>query len=147
MVDATAGAITGAVHVLPIRVYYEDTDASGIVYYANYLRFIERSRTDFLRLAGVSHSRLWDEDGLAFTVRACAFEYLAPARLDDQVEVHTRLTGIGGATLDAEQIVRRAGVELMRSQVRIACVNRRGRPARLPRPVRAALERFVPSQG
>ncbi|MSP51962.1 MAG: tol-pal system-associated acyl-CoA thioesterase [Alphaproteobacteria bacterium] len=140
---ATAGRIAGVTHVLPLRVYYEDTDAAGIVYYANYLRFIERARTDFLRLAGISQSGLWRDSGLAFAVRDCEIHYLSPARLDDEVEVHTRLTELGGATLHAEQTVRRGATDLVRSQVRIACVDRAGRPARLPRQLRNALKRFV----
>jgi acyl-CoA thioester hydrolase len=129
----------GPVHVLPLRVYYEDTDAAGMVYYANYLRFIERARTDMLRLAGVNHSEMLARDDLFFTVHRCEVDYLAPARLDDELEVHTRLLRVGGATLKAEQIVKRAGDDLVRSQVRVACISREGRPRRLPGKVRDAL--------
>jgi acyl-CoA thioester hydrolase len=129
----------GPVHVLPLRVYYEDTDAAGMVYYANYLRFIERARTDMLRLAGVNHNEMLTRDDLFFTVHRCEVDYLAPARLDDELEVHTRLLRVGGATLMAEQIVKRDGDDLVRSQVRVACISREGRPRRLPGQVRDAL--------
>ena len=83
MPEVVAGAIVDGVHILPLRVYYEDTDASGIVYYANYLRFIERGRTDMLRLLGISHRALNAGAGIAFAVRRCEIDYLAPARLDE----------------------------------------------------------------
>jgi acyl-CoA thioester hydrolase len=129
----------GRTHVLPLRVYYEDTDAAGMVYYANYLRFIERARTDMMRLAGVSHSEMREREELYFTVHRCEVDYLSPARLDDELEVHTRLLKVSGATLRAEQIVKRDGDDLVRSEVRIACVGSEGRPRRLPGRVRALL--------
>ncbi len=134
------GVMTGGVHVLPLRVYYEDTDAAGIVYYANYLKFTERARADMLRLAGITQRELLANDGLAFTVRRCEVDYLAPARLDDELEVHTRVLKVGPATINAEQVVKREGADLVRSLVRLACINREGRPRRLPPSVRAALE-------
>lgn len=134
-----AGHMEGRTHVLPLRVYYEDTDAAGMVYYANYLRFIERARTDMMRLAGVSHSEMREREELYFTVHRCEVDYLSPARLDDELEVHTRLLKVGGATLRAEQIVKRDGDDLVRSEVRIACVGSEGRPRRLPGRVRALL--------
>ena len=136
MPEPAAGAIAGGVHVLPLRVYYEDTDASGVVYYANYLRFIERGRTDMLRLLGVSQGALAAGSGIAFPVRRCEIDYLAPARLDDEIEVHTAL---GGATIEARQSVRRGKAELARGTLRLACVGADGRPRRLPAAVRAAL--------
>jgi acyl-CoA thioester hydrolase len=140
----------GGVHVFPVRVYYEDTDCGGIVYHASYLRFAERARTEMLRCAGVTHSRMIDETGRAFAVRRMEIDYVAPARLDDALEVWTRIDDIGGATLDAEQVVRRqaapasptgvtGGDELVRIRLRLACINQKGRPARLPSAVRAAL--------
>ena len=140
---AIAGWLAEGGHVLPLRVYYEDTDVSGFVYYANYLKFIERGRTDFQRLAGVNHTALWRSHGLALTVRHCEMDYLAPARLDDEIEIHTRLTDLRGASMAAAQIVKREGVDLVRGQVRIACIGRTGRAARLPRAIRDQLERFV----
>ena len=84
---ATTGRIEAGVHTMALRVYYEDTDASGIVYYANYLKFIERARTDLLRMVGITHSGTQASDGVAFTVRRCEIDYRAPARLDDEIEV------------------------------------------------------------
>ncbi len=132
----------GAIHVWPIRVYYEDTDAAGIVYYANYLKFAERARTELLRAIGIDHSRMQSATGLAFAVRECAVDYQAPARLDDALEVHTRLLGVSGAAIRAEQIVMRDGEALVRITLRIVCLRADGRPARLPQNVRAALTTY-----
>ncbi|HYM31019.1 MAG TPA: tol-pal system-associated acyl-CoA thioesterase [Candidatus Cybelea sp.] len=146
MPDAVSlGRVEGDRHILPLRVYWEDTDASGIVYYANYLRFIERGRSDLLRLAGFSQQRLMDDHGLALTVRTCRIDYLRPARLDDEIEVHSRLTELKGASVTALQSVLRAGTELARAEVRIACIDRAGRPRRLPEQVRRALAAISPS--
>ncbi|MCW5751054.1 MAG: tol-pal system-associated acyl-CoA thioesterase [Alphaproteobacteria bacterium] len=124
---------------MALRVYWEDTDASGIVYYANYLRFAERARSDLLRLLGVNQQRLLEEQGLALAVRACALEYLRPARLDDEIEVHSSIAEMRGASLTARQVVRRGEEELVQADVRIACIDRAGRPRRLPAQVVAAL--------
>ena len=145
MTEPAVGMIAGGIHVLPLRVYYEDTDASGVVYYANYLRFIERGRTDMLRLLGVSHRALGEREGLAFTVRRAEIDYLAPARLDDEIEVHTVIAAVGGATVEARQSVRRGKAELMRGTLRLACVGADGRPRRLPATVRAALTALSPN--
>ena len=144
-VALSSGAVVDGVHVMPLRVFYEDTDAAGIVYYANYLKFTERARTELLRLVGLSHSELWAEEGLTFAVKRCALDYVAPARLDDEVEVHTRVLSVGGASLNAEQIVRRDGHDLVRTRIRIACVDGEGRARRLPARVRDTLERFIPA--
>src|ERR1700734_1812520 len=90
------GLIEGGVHRFPVRVYYEDTDAAGIVYYANYLKFIERARTEMLRLYGVVHERERQAGGIAFIVRRAEIDYLVPARLDDELTVETRLKEVGG---------------------------------------------------
>jgi acyl-CoA thioester hydrolase len=140
---AACGRLVADGHVLPLRVYYEDTDVSGFVYYANYLKFIERGRTDFLRLAGVDHSTLWRDHELALTVRRCEIEYFSPARLDDEIQIYTQLTDLRGASLIAEQFVRRDETELARCRVRIACIDRTSRAARLPPPVRDQLRRFI----
>lgn len=126
-------------HSFPVRVYYEDTDAAGIVYYANYLKYAERARTEMMRGYGVAHAEMVERDGVMFAVRRCEIDYLRPARLDDLLDVETRLVEVGGATIDAEQIVRRAGDDLVRIRIRLACLDARGRPARLPAAVRATL--------
>ena len=125
-------------HVFPLRVYYEDTDAAGIVYYANYLKFAERARTEMLRERGFDHRELDAKDGVAFAVRTCNADYLLPARLDDALEVRTRVTHIGGASLEADQDIAREDAILTRLKVRLACINRAGRPARIPTAILAA---------
>ncbi len=126
-------------HVFPIRVYYEDTDAAGIVYYANYLKFAERARTEMLRAKGIGNRAMAETEGLSFAVRRVTAEYLSPARLDDLLEVHTRIIGIHGAAIDAEQDVVREGREIARLSLTLACIARSGRPARLPSSVVEAL--------
>jgi acyl-CoA thioester hydrolase len=140
-----SGAISGGTHAFLTRVYYEDTDAAGIVYYANYLKFAERARTELLRLLGFDQERLRQEAGFAFAVRRCVAEYLMPARLDDELTVTSRLTALGGATLEVEQRIRRDAAELVRLDVTLACVAASGRPVRLPRPLRAALSQLLPT--
>ena len=132
----------GSVHVWPIRVYYEDTDAAGIVYYANYLKFAERARTEMLRAIGIDHSRMQSETGLAFAVRECAVDYQSPARLDEALEVHTRVLEVSGAAIRAEQNVLRGVDLLVRITLRIVCLRADGKPARLPQHVRAAVARY-----
>ena len=129
----------GVSHTLPLRVYYEDTDAAGMVYHANYLKFAERGRSEMLRSLGFPHRKLGAEDGVGFAVRRCAIEYLAPARLEDALTVVTTLTGIGAATLAARQEICRDGELLADLDIVVACVGRDGRPRRLPRALRAAL--------
>lgn len=126
-------------HVFPVRVYYEDTDAAGIVYYANYLKFAERARTEWLRAKGVGQRDLSEQEGVAFAVRRVSVEYLMPARLDDALEVRTRIVAVRGASLDGEQEIFRDGQVLARLALTLACVAHTGRPARLPEVVRRAL--------
>ncbi len=140
----TRGRIENGVHYIPFRVYYEDTDASGIVYYANYLRFIERARTDLMRLIGITHSDLMRASGLAFAVRHCHIDYHMPARLDDEIEVATRVLDVRGASLDAEQNVRRGTDNLVSTNLQIACIDSGGRARRLPKEIRAALLQLAP---
>jgi len=126
-------------HRFRLRVYWEDTDAAGIVYYANYLRFIERARSDFVRRAGIDQWALLTAEGLSFQVRRCEIDYRKPARLDDELEVETTIQRLGGASLEMAQVVRGAGRELVRALVRLACVDGGGQPRRIPGPVRQAL--------
>lgn len=133
------GAIGAGVHVFPLRVYYEDTDSGGVVYYANYLRYAERARTEMLRMIGFPHDRMMVRDGLAFAVRRCEVDYLKPAHLDDALKVHTGAVEIKAASLWADQTVRRDGEDLVRMRVRLACLDRAGRAARLPPDLRVAL--------
>ena len=119
-------------HRLDIRVYYEDTDLAGIVYYANYLKFIERGRTEALRDLGVDQSALKQQQGLVFVVRRVAVDYLRPARFDDLLTVTTVIAQMKRASLVMGQNVLRGGETLIRAEVGIACMSDTGRPARLP---------------
>jgi acyl-CoA thioester hydrolase len=139
------GALTDGAYLYPVRVYYEDTDAGGVVYYANYLKFAERARTEMLRRLGVEQERLRLETGLVFVVRRAALDYLLSARLDDDLVVVSRLAGIGAATLDLDQEVRRADRTLVRLAVQIAAIGRNGRPLRLPPALRSALSPLTPT--
>lgn len=131
------------VHVFPVRVYYEDTDAGGIVYYANYLKFAERARTELLRRTGRRQFDLLREQGIGFTVRSCRAEYLAPARLDDILEVRSTITEVLGASMRMSQRIRRGDLLLCDLRLRIAVMNRKGRPTRIPRDIREALQRRI----
>ena len=136
------GAASGMTHSMPLRVYYEDTDGAGIVYYANYLKFAERGRTEMMRTLGFAHSRIQAETGIVFTVRRLAADYREPARLDDALSVDTRIVEIGGATVLLDQQIRRDGKVLVALDVLVACVGRDGRPRRVPADLRAALASF-----
>jgi acyl-CoA thioester hydrolase len=126
---------------LPLRVYYEDTDAGGVVYYANYLKFCERTRTEWLRALGVAQQTLLDEQGLGFVVRSVQADYLAPARLDDALEVSARIASRRRASLVFDHEIRRDGELLFTAQVLVACVDmRRLKPAALPASLHALLE-------
>jgi acyl-CoA thioester hydrolase len=118
---------------LPVRVYYEDTDAAGIVYYANYFRFLERGRTEFLRALGHDQNVLMKE-GIAFAVRSANAEFLKPARLDDLLMVETGIAELGRAQLTFVQRIRRDHELLLDAKIRIACIDpAAGRPIRMPR--------------
>lgn len=139
----TSGRIAGGAHRLPVRVYYEDTDAAGIVYYASWLRYLERGRTELLRLLGEEHSALRAARGVDWTVRRCAVEYLRPARLDDALEVATRVVELRGASAEMEQRVARGAETLVTARLTLACMNAAGRPVRLPAHLRDALGRVA----
>ncbi len=130
----------GTTHVFPCRVYYEDTDAGGIVYHANYLKFAERARSELLRDLGTDNSRLMDQHGVLFAVRDCQATFHRPAKLDDALEVHTDITAVGRATLSALQTVRRSNEVMAELVIRLACLDASGRPKRLPGDVRAAFQ-------
>lgn len=135
-----SGRLEGGRHLLPVRVYYEDTDFSGIVYHANYLRFLERGRTEFLRAAGVDQSILHAEgDGLVFAVRRMTIDYLRPARMDDVVLVETLTAEVRGASLTIAQRILRGSEVLVTADVRVAAIAG-GRPARIPDPLRRRLD-------
>jgi acyl-CoA thioester hydrolase len=126
-------------HRWQIRVYYEDTDLAGIVYYANYLRFIERARSEMLREGGVDQAALKRETGVVFAVRRLTAEYHQPARYDDLLEVTTRTISASGARVVLAQDVCRGETLLFAAEVTLACLDAQGRPARLPADVRRTL--------
>lgn len=132
--------------VLPVRVYYEDTDAAGMVYYANYLRFMERARTEWLRQLGFQQSRMVEVQGVAFVARSAAVDYLKPARLDDLLEIDTRVASVGRAQVVFDQRVLRGAEILAQGLMRIACVNpgRGGRACALPSDLLALFRQLAP---
>ncbi len=131
------GWLENSEHVLPIRIYYEDTDAAGIVYYSNYLKYAERARTEMIRFLGIENRQLMSEKGLAFVVRRCLTEYLQPAYLDDEVTVCTRIKEVRGASFTAiQKIIRNIGESdetlLVNLEIYLACINKNQRPVRMP---------------
>lgn len=141
-----AGRIEGETHVLPVRVYFEDTDCGGVVYHANFLKFCERGRSDFIRLLGLDQQSLANPEegeGSIFVVRRVEIDYLKPGRMDDVLEVVTSCAEIGSASLVLQQDVRRDGTLLARARVTVVLVSRSGKPQRLGALVRGALQRFV----
>ena len=145
--DLAGRLVTGADgarrHVLPVRVYFEDTDFSGLVYHASYLRWCERGRSDYLRLVGNEHRALIEggegSEPAAFVVRRMRLEYLKPARIDDVLEVETRVAEMKGATLSLAQRVLRDGVVLFEAEVLVVLVSVSGKPQRLGQRLRAGL--------
>ena len=134
--------VAGSTHVFPLRVYFEDTDAGGIVYYANYLKYAERARTEMLRKVGIESSKLMDDDNITLTVKKCSLDYLKPARLDDLLEVHTSIDRVGGASLSGEQTIKREADDLVVIQIKLACMAMDGKPTRLPKEIRLTLDKF-----
>jgi len=138
------GRFDGKAHILPVRVYYEDTDVSGIVYHANYLRYMERGRSEFLRLAGIHHMvMLANAEPIAWTIRRMEIDYAKAARLDDNLEIHTRYRTMSGARLTGEQWVKRNGVDLVTAKVEAAIITMTGKPRRIPEDVRVKLQGFL----
>lgn len=133
----------GRRHVLPVRVYFEDTDFSGLVYHGSYVRWCERGRSDFLRLLGNDHRGLIDgEQGrepAAFVVRRMTLDFLKPARIDEVLEVTTRLKDLGAAAMTLDQRIHRDGVELFCAEVMVVLVSRTGKVMRLSRVLRDAI--------
>lgn len=137
-----AGRIQGKTHILPVRVYYEDTDAGGVVYHARYVAFCERGRSDCLRLLGIHQSQFED---VQFVVRRLACDFRKPARLDDLLEVHTRFLEMAGARIEIGQEVMLNGNILFRAEVTVALVDRAGKPRRLPEMLAQRFRRFAES--
>jgi len=132
---------------LPVRVYYEDTDAAGVVYYASYLKFLERARTEWLRALGFEQTRLVEELGIAFAARSISAEYLMPARLDDLLAVVSTVESLGRAQLVFAQRVERDQDVLLTSKMRIACFDPvRGKAAAIPKSIHEKLKALIGKQ-
>ena len=138
------GHFDGKTHVLPLRVYYEDTDLSGVVYHANYLRYMERARTEFFRLAGVAKMADLDSDEpTAWAIREVRASYHRPARVDDSLTVKTRLVAISGARIEAVQKIYAGEILLMDGRIEACIITLTGKPRRLPAALRGLLTPFL----
>lgn len=137
---------SNGLHQFQVRVYFEDTDTGRIVYYANYLKYIERARTELLRDLGIESSDLMNEHGIAFAVRKCAVDYLKPAVLDDVLRIETDVVKVGGASLELRQTVFRHDDILVSADIKLGSLDlSRGKPKAIPRDVRKILERYYQS--
>jgi acyl-CoA thioester hydrolase len=140
----SAGWFEGREHFLPVRVYYEDTDFTGVVYHANYVRYFERGRSDFLRLAGVGHADLLDrEDPAAFVVTSLQIDFKRPGKIDDALLVKTTYDVFRGAKLEVSQSLWRGDTLLATAEVHAACIHLDGRPRRPPAVLGEKLSRFL----
>ena len=119
-------------HRHDVKVYWEDTDAGGIVYYANYLKFIERARSEMVQELGIDQTDLLDREEIMFAVKRCILDYHFPARLGDELYVETTIGKLGGASMELQQLVKRDEELLVAADVRLACIDLGGRPRRLP---------------
>jgi acyl-CoA thioester hydrolase len=138
------GHFDGKTHVLPLRVYYEDTDLSGVVYHANYLRYMERARTEFFRLAGVTKmADLDSEEPTAWAIREVRARYHRPARVDDALSVRTQLVAISGARIEALQKVHAGKILLVEGRIEACIITLTGKPRRLPQSLRDLLTPFL----
>ena len=144
-----AGRIEGETHILPIRVYFEDTDCAGVVYHANFIKFCERGRSDFIRLLDLDHQGLANPERgepAVFVVRRIEIDYLKPGRMDDLLEIVTSCAEIGSASLVLQQDVRRGSGLLVRARVTVVLVSQTGKPQRIGALVRDRLQPFVNQQ-
>jgi acyl-CoA thioester hydrolase len=145
---SNGGRFAGNVHILPIRIYYEDTDLSGIVYHANYLRYMERGRSEFFRCAGITRLAMLEQrEATAWSLRRLSLEYTRPARLDDLIEVHTRATALSGARMVADQKIYCKNRLLTHGKVEACIITLDGRPRRIPAEIRDKLQPFVSAAG
>ncbi|WP_339703891.1 YbgC/FadM family acyl-CoA thioesterase [uncultured Sphingosinicella sp.] len=143
----TSGAFVDGVHRFPVRVYFEDTDLSGVVYHANYLRFMERARSDMLRVAGIDQRAFFDAGEGAYAVTDLHIRYVRPARLDDVLHVESRVKSIGAASCRIAQVIVRSGELVTDALVTAALVGRDGRPKRQPREWRRVFEDLAVKAG
>jgi len=137
------GWFEGRVHTYPIHIFYEDTDFSGVVYHANYLRFFERARSSFLNLLNIRHADLWDKHGIVFTVKTIHLDYKIPARVDDHLIVKTTYDQLKGARLMISQTCNRGSEVLVSASCQAACITAQGRPIRAPKFLREKLTDYL----
>jgi len=130
-------------HSFPCRVYYEDTDLAGMVYYANYLKYIERARSALVRAIGIDQTRLKADQALVFAVSRVEADYILPARFDDDLTVHTAVQSVTAARIGLVQTVLRNDIILFNSKVTLVCLHENGRPARIPAEIRGKVEQFL----
>jgi acyl-CoA thioester hydrolase len=144
MIEPGGGQIEGRTHVFPLRVYYEDTDFSGFVYHASYLRFMERGRSEFLRICGIGHQELLQfAEPLFWTVRSIAIKYIRPARIEDALRVRTSVAGLTGARMLLEQWICRNQEEMTTAEVEVCLISAAGRPRRIPDAIRQSMEFYI----
>ena len=130
----SAGRFSGREHILPLRVYYEDTDFAGVVYHANYVRYLERGRSEFIRAIGASHTSLMSSSTPStFVVSGLKMKFVRPARIDDQLEVFTAMQWVRGARIFTRQSIFRGNELILEAAVENVCVSMQGRPRRLPK--------------
>ncbi|MHA7819899.1 MAG: YbgC/FadM family acyl-CoA thioesterase [Erythrobacter sp.] len=141
------GVIDGARHFYAVRVYYEDTDLSGITYHANYLRWFERARSDLLRMLDIDQRDAIESGEGAYALSEVALKYLRPAKLDDDVVITTTCTELGAASCRMRQLARRGDDMLCEATLRVGFISLDGRPRRQPREWRAAFEQFMTTEG
>lgn len=144
-----SGRLEEGGHVLPVRVYYEDTDFTGIVYHGAYVRFFERARSDFMRLIGIHHGEMASGShgaALAFAVRTMTLDFERPARIDDVLEVRTSLADCKGARIRLDQLIYRGGELLVSAAVTVAVITMEGRAARLPKVLAGKLQQHLPGE-
>jgi len=142
----TSGLFAGRVHRFPIRVYYADTDAGGVVYHSSYLNFAERARTEMTRLLGLDQVKLRAEQDLLFAVRSAEIDYLRPARLDDVLEVRSCVEHLGGASLHVRQTIYRGDEELVGLLIKLVCMTGSAKAARIPQDLRDRFQTTLPQE-
>ena len=126
------GTFEGRTHFYPVHIFYEDTDFSGVVYHANYLKFLERARSSFLNLLDISHANLWEEHQMAFTIRKISIEYKSSAKVDDHLVIHTTYDHLKGARLLISQSCYREKTLTVKADIEAACITASGKPVRSP---------------
>ena len=146
-INQSPPSIIDGKHRLSVRVYFEDTDAGGIVYYANYLKFAERARTEMMREIGYEHTDIRENYGSSFVVKACNVEFDKPGRLDDSLEVETEILTIRGASIQLRQKVKRGVEDLVRMDIKLAYISLTGAPIRIPLMVRDRMSDLMRLKG